>query len=205
MNERLARWIRRWTMATASPASGPNSGPTTIAPMIRICESVKIPQAAINVARTMNARKVTESSALSEVRASTCSQTTASAGDPFAACSARTAASEIVVSTSPITMLPCFPEAERPELLDHDARVLPGDVAEDHVPARLERRAGQVDDVDHDGQLREEIPNAPGEAGRDDDAQVNHGPGAYSRPAVLLSARARSARQFRLTRGCFPG
>jgi hypothetical protein len=34
-----------------------------------------------------------------------------------------------------------LPEAEGPELGDHDTRVLAGDVAEDHVSARLERCA----------------------------------------------------------------
>ena len=39
-----------WTIATHRPARGPNSGPTTIAPMIRISWSVRIPTAAIIVA-----------------------------------------------------------------------------------------------------------------------------------------------------------
>ena len=37
--ERTARSRRRWTSATQKPAIGPNSGPTTIAPTIRISES----------------------------------------------------------------------------------------------------------------------------------------------------------------------
>ena len=85
-SERRASESRRCTSATQSPASGPNSGPTTIAPMIRITESVMIPTPAISVARTMNARKLNDSSALSDVRLSTSSQTTASAGEPTAAC-----------------------------------------------------------------------------------------------------------------------
>ncbi len=47
---------RRRTTATHSAASGPNSGPTTIAPTIRIAESVRMPMAARSVAITMNAR-----------------------------------------------------------------------------------------------------------------------------------------------------
>ena len=37
--DRLAMSRRFCTIATQKPASGPNSGPTTIAPMIRIGES----------------------------------------------------------------------------------------------------------------------------------------------------------------------
>ena len=58
---------RRWTSATHRPARGPNSGPTTIAPMIRIDESWRMPRAAIIVASTMKVRKLIESSALSDV------------------------------------------------------------------------------------------------------------------------------------------
>ena len=42
--------------ATQNPAIGPNSGPTTIAPMIRIGESSMIPTEAIRQASTMNRR-----------------------------------------------------------------------------------------------------------------------------------------------------
>src|ERR1044072_8694945 len=94
VTERRATPRRRSTAATQMPASGPNSGPTTIAPTIRIGEPVKIPTEAIKQARAMKARKVAESSMLSEVRGSTSSQTTASEGAPRAARSARSAARE---------------------------------------------------------------------------------------------------------------
>ena len=81
-SERFAISPRRSTSATQSPAIGPNSGPTTIAPMIRIGESSRMPTEAIRQARTMNSRKLAESSVFSEVRASTSSQTTASDGSP---------------------------------------------------------------------------------------------------------------------------
>jgi hypothetical protein len=58
---------------------GPNSGPTTIAPMRRTGESVNTATAARIVASTMKARKLPESSAFSDVRSSTSSHTTASA------------------------------------------------------------------------------------------------------------------------------
>ena len=44
---------RVWTTATQRPATGPNSGPTTIAPTTRIGVSRKIPIAAMIAARTM--------------------------------------------------------------------------------------------------------------------------------------------------------
>ena len=64
------------------PRSGRTPGPTTIAPMIRISWSVRIPTAAISIASAMKARKLAESSMFSEVRDSTSSQTTASEGRP---------------------------------------------------------------------------------------------------------------------------
>ena len=81
-NERLATSGWRWTIATLRPAIGPNSGPTTIAPMIRISWSVRMPTAAISIASAMKARKLADSSTFSEVRDSTSSQTTASDGQP---------------------------------------------------------------------------------------------------------------------------
>ena len=100
VSDRFTRSPRLWTTATQRPANGPNSGPTTIAPMIRMIWSVRIPTAAISVATTMKARKLPESSTFSEVRDSTSSQTTASVGRPRAAFSAWTAAAEICESMS---------------------------------------------------------------------------------------------------------
>ena len=97
-SERRPTPRRRSTRATQRPASGPNSGPTTIAPTIRIGEPVKMPTEAIRQASVMKTRKLPPSSVLSEVRASTSSQTTASEGMPRAACSAFRAASEICES-----------------------------------------------------------------------------------------------------------
>ncbi len=51
--ERAASSPRRWTSATHRPATGPNSGPTTIAPTTRIGESRKIPIEAMIAASTM--------------------------------------------------------------------------------------------------------------------------------------------------------
>ena len=99
-SERRAKSGRRSTRATDSPASGPNSGPTTIAPTIRIGWSRRMPTAAICMARIMKATKLTESSVFSLVRCSTSSHTTASEGSPRAARSALLAESEITLCTS---------------------------------------------------------------------------------------------------------
>lgn len=51
--KRRASWPRPWTIATERPASGPNSGPTTIAPTMRIADSSRMPMAANTAASTM--------------------------------------------------------------------------------------------------------------------------------------------------------
>ena len=94
VSDRSATPRRLSTIATQSPARV-NSGPTTIAPIIKIVEPVKMPTDAIRQASAMKARKVPPSSVVECVRALTSSQTTASEGIPFAARSARRAASEI--------------------------------------------------------------------------------------------------------------
>ena len=55
------------TSATHRPASGPNSGPTTIPPTSRIVESRKRPTEAMSAARTMNARNENDRLARSDV------------------------------------------------------------------------------------------------------------------------------------------
>ena len=170
-------------IATQSPASGPNSGPTTIAPTIRIGEPRKIPTEAIRQARAMKTRNMPPSSVLSEVRASTSSQITASEGAPLAARSARSAASEICESICSIEIEPSPRHPELLQVLDHDARVLAGDVAEDDVARGLPRRALQRGSGCRP-RARLRAGRAPsGQVMRDDDPQVDHGSGAYPRPA----------------------
>lgn len=55
IRERAASLGWRWTRAVLRPARGPNSGPTAIAPTIRIALSRTTPQAAIIVASVMKA------------------------------------------------------------------------------------------------------------------------------------------------------
>ena len=97
---------RRRTTARQSAASGPNSGPTTIAPTIRTAESVRIPTAAIIVAIAMNRTYVAERSVLSRTFCSTCSQSTASADDPGARSIAARARAETDASTASIAIEP---------------------------------------------------------------------------------------------------
>jgi hypothetical protein len=47
---------RRCTMPSARPATGENSGPSTIAPITRMAESLTMPTTAISVAIVRNAR-----------------------------------------------------------------------------------------------------------------------------------------------------
>lgn len=98
--DRRASLPRRLIKATQTPAIGPNSGPTTMDPTTRTGLSVMIPTDASTIAMVTKARNLTESSALSEVRFSTSSQTTASDGCPGAACSASSKASATAVSMS---------------------------------------------------------------------------------------------------------
>lgn len=69
---------RRRTSATPSATTAPNSGPSTIAPITRICESSTIAMAAIVVASAMNVTYVQLSSDSAYARWATCAQTTAS-------------------------------------------------------------------------------------------------------------------------------
>ena len=55
-SERRASLPCRFTSATDRPASGPNSGPTTMAPTIRIGWSRTIPTTAICIAAIMKRR-----------------------------------------------------------------------------------------------------------------------------------------------------
>ena len=89
IDARRAKFIRRRTSATASAASGPNSGPTTMAPTTVTGESVTTPTAAIMQARHRNIRNVTFRVDSSRVRAANSSQTMASPGSPSACFSAR--------------------------------------------------------------------------------------------------------------------
>ena len=95
----------------------------------------------------MNAMKFHESSTFSDVLASTCSQTTASAGSPGAYCSARSAASEIWLSMYSIAIEPVPVDLQLAQVAEDHAGVLARHVAQDHVALRLPRRAAQDDHV----------------------------------------------------------
>ena len=122
----------------------------------------------------MKARKIPESSVSSEVRASTSSQTTASEGDPSAARSALLAPSEICESISSSGDRPGSRHPELFQVLDENARVLAGDVAEDHVSRRLLCGALEEDEVAGRGRGLQQRQHLLGEVMRDDDPQVDH-------------------------------
>ena len=144
-----ARSRRRWTSATQKPAIGPNSGPTTIAPTMRISESRKMPTAASIAARTMKSRKTPDSSTFSLVRCSTSSQTTASDGAPGALRSASSAAFEIDGVDRHERDRAALVQVERLQVGEDDAGVLARDVAQDHVAVGPLGGAVEADDVDH--------------------------------------------------------
>ena len=166
---------RPCTTATQKLASGPNSGPSTIAPTIRIGVSRKIPTAAISVESVMKIRKLAVSSVDSDVSSSTSSHTTAFAGSPGAARSASSAAREMTVAGRSTAIDAALGEPELLEVGEHDARRLPGDIAQHHVPTRPARSARQVHDVRHGGRALESVEHLAHELSRDDDAKVDHG------------------------------
>ena len=173
-NERRASCGRRSTTATQKLASGPNSGPRTIAPMIRIGVSRKIPTAAISVDRTMKIMKLAVRVVDSEASSSTCSQTTAFAGSPGAARSAASAARE----STHVELLDrdrsALGDAELLKIGEHDAGRLAGHVAEEHVALRRTAAPRSTDDVACARRLLEHTQHPLGQVGRDDDPQVDH-------------------------------
>lgn len=95
------------TIATARAASGPNSGPTAIAPTIRTVESVTMPMLTSRVARMRKARKLQVSRESSPVCRDTSSQITASAPSPGASAVALSARSESTTSGMMTEIEPC--------------------------------------------------------------------------------------------------
>jgi hypothetical protein len=60
------------------------------------------------------------------------------------------------------------------EVADHDAGLLLGDVAEDHVAVRLRGRPVEMDDVEDRGRGGEELERPVGLLLRGHDAEVDH-------------------------------
>ena len=122
-----------------------------------------MPTEAIRQARTMKTRKLPPSSVLSEVRASTSSQTTASEGD---------AARRLLGPVGGVGELRVdLLERDRAvagdrrapcRSLDDHAGVLAGDVAEDHVALGLAGGAGEEDQVADRGRRLEQVEDLLG-------------------------------------------
>ena len=96
------RAVRRRTRATPNAATAPNSGPITMAPMTRICESSTIAIPAINVARLMRLMNVQLASESSYACWVTSAHTTVSALLPGASSCASKPRRDIHVRTGSI-------------------------------------------------------------------------------------------------------
>ena len=70
-------------------------------------------------------------------------------------------------------------DVELLEVADDQARLLTGDVAQDHVPLRLVGSAVKVDDVDDCRRGAEQVERVVRDVFRRDDAEVDHGAAAY--------------------------
>ncbi len=192
-SDRRASAPWRLTSATQRPASGPNSGPTTIAPTIRIGWSSTMPTAAICIAMTMKSRKLSESSVFSEVRDSTSSHTTASDGSPGAAFSAAIAASESEKSRSSTAIEPrsgMSSSLRSPMITLASSRATSQRITS---PSGLPRGVRQVHDVDDGGRRRrgDRAPAARGPAAR----RCAGGPSAFERVRLrALAARPAGCR-----------
>src|SRR3954452_4885228 len=103
---RRAMSARRRTTPTARPASGPNSGPTTIAPTTVTGESVTTPIVASRVASTMKATNTPVSVESSPVRLASSSQISASAPSPGALSSASRTSLPRAVSSGSMVIMP---------------------------------------------------------------------------------------------------
>ena len=106
-----------------------------------------MPIAASRVAITMNARYVSERSVLSLTCCSTCSQRTASAGDPLASRIARLLPADIETATSWTTIAPSRSTPAAQRRATTTLSFLARDVADDDVASGLERCTLEVHDV----------------------------------------------------------
>ena len=120
-----------------TPASGPNSGPTTIAPTIRIGESSTMPTAAICIAATMNSTKLTRARCSRRCAPRPPPRRRRPTGAPARPSPRRRRRPRARCRRARRRWSPragCSSSLRSP--IDH-AGVLLGDVAEDHVAVRL--------------------------------------------------------------------
>ena len=204
---------RRRARPTAMAASGPNSGPTTIAPTTVTAESVTIPIPASSVAIVRKVTKLPVSAASSPVRASTSSQMTASV-----ACAGRVAVRQPgaagqprgrPVRTGDRTAL-AEPERGRTHRSSASAH-LPGYVRtrRDRRPASDRRRLDDTDVRPPRQRCRAGPAPAPRRSVRDQQSDVQHRAPRRGRsvmtidrtvPGGLRRRRRRRLRRRRLTR-----
>lgn len=173
-SERRASRAERRTTAVQIPASGPNSGPTAIAPTIRIALSSTTPHAAIIVATARKARYVTERVDSSCVASASWSHSTASAPSPGASSSAWSARrdSDSSMSSTAIEPLLSMPSAHRSAMSPSPA--FARDVAQDEIARRVTGGAGDDDQVGGADGAFHRTYDLFGQLGRDDQAQMQH-------------------------------
>ena len=103
------RYQSRRVAPNARLRMAPYSGPTTIAPTMRICELVKIPTAPISPAMTSSANQLGGNVPSSSIRASTSAQTGVKASNRPRRATARSACPLIDASTFSSTIEPRWP------------------------------------------------------------------------------------------------
>ena len=123
-------------MPAQNAASGPNSGPTTIEPTIRIGGSSSTPMLAMTIATIMNMRNAADGVDSSPVVCSISCQTTASTPSPGVRRSARSAAADRV-GVDPFQHDRAVPlDAQLAQLVQDSAGALADHVAGDQVAGR---------------------------------------------------------------------
>ena len=156
-------------------AMGENSGPTTIAPTMRIGWSRMRPAPAIRAARVMNATNAKDNRESLRNRCSTETQTTPSSGAPGAAAFDPGG----LVGEDRVDLLDADRAAvldiELAQLLDHPGGVLAGDVGKDETPLRLGEPAWHDRDVGDRLVGGEQLDDRVGQVAGYPEAEVQHG------------------------------
>jgi len=184
LSERRATSRRRSTIATQSPASGPNSGPTTIAPTIRIGEPRKRPDRGDQAGEHHEGDEAAAQLDVLGGAGLDLLPDDGVGGHP---------AGGVLrplrrVGDLGVDLLerdrPVAGDAELFQVVDDDAGVLAGDVAEDHVAGRLARRPRQVNEVAGRRRRLEQVDGLSGPVAGGDDPQVDH-PGSV--PVAMVA------------------
>ncbi len=181
VNERIASAPRRCTSATQKPASGPNSGPTTIAPTIRIGRVL------VDADRREQAGEHHEGEEhAGELDVLARARLDLLPDDRVGGRAGRVLDRPLgVLGDLRVDRLDrdraLVVDAEVLEVGDDHARVLARDVGEDHVALRAPGGAREVDDVADRVRALEQLERPLGLVRLDDDPEVDHGAEATRR------------------------